>query len=108
MEKESKNFRTLDMYVCLCEGKTVNKAEESRRFGVDECSIQRDIDDIRAFLDERSASSGDGRTIEYDRTKKFFIMVGAEPWMRSLKFLTITALKRVNSERESNLCTLVN
>ena len=67
MEKESKNFRTLDMYVRLCEGKTVNKAEESRRFGVDERSIQRDIDDIRAFLDERSMS-GDGRTIVSTQT----------------------------------------
>lgn len=81
MEKESKNFRTLDMYVRLCEGKTVNKTEEARRFNVDERSIQRDIDDIRAFLDERSMISGDGRTIEYDRTKKGFIMVGAEPSM---------------------------
>lgn len=38
MEKETKNFRTLDRYVRLCEGKTVNKAEEARRFNVDECS----------------------------------------------------------------------
>lgn len=81
MGKESKNFRTLDMYVRLCEGKVINKAEESHRFGVDERSIQRDIDDIRAFLDEHSLSSGDGRTIEYDRTKKGFIMEGAEPSM---------------------------
>ncbi len=81
MGKESKNFRTLDMYIRLCEGKTVNKAEESHRFGVDERSIQRDIDDIRAFLDERSTTSGDGRTIEYDRAKKGFIMAGAEPSM---------------------------
>ena len=49
MEKEEKNYRTLDMYVCLCEGKTVNKAEDARRFNVDERSTQRDIDDIRAF-----------------------------------------------------------
>jgi len=81
MEKESKNFRTLDMYVRLCEGKIINKVEEARRFSVDERSIQRDIDDIRAFLDERSTSSGDGRTIEYDRSKKGFIMAGAEPSM---------------------------
>ena len=80
MEKESKNFRTLDMYVRLCEGKTVNKAEEASRFGLDERSIQRDIDDIRAFLDERSMS-GDGRTIEYDRIKKGFLMVGDAPSM---------------------------
>ena len=80
MGKESKNFRTLDMYVRLCEGKNVNKAEEARRFNVDERSIHRDIDDIRVFLDERSMS-GDGRTIEYDRIKKGFVMVGGEPSM---------------------------
>lgn len=78
--KESKNSRTLDMYVRLCEGRTISKVEESRRFGVDERSIQRDIDDIRAFLDERSMS-GDGMIIEYDRSKKGFIMVGEEPSM---------------------------
>lgn len=81
MDGKSKNARTLDIYVRLCEGKTVNKAEEARRFNVDERSIQRDIDDIRAFLDERSISFGDGRTIEYDRTKKGFVMEGAEPSM---------------------------
>jgi predicted DNA-binding transcriptional regulator YafY len=81
MERESKNFSTLDMFARLCEGKTVNKAEETCRFSVDERSIQRDIDGIGAFLDERSASSGDGRTIEYDCTKKGSIMVGVEPSM---------------------------
>lgn len=81
MDGKSKNARTLDIYVRLCEGKTVNKAEEARRFNVDERSIQRAIDDIRAFLDERSISFGDGRTIEYDRTKKGFVMEGAEPSM---------------------------
>lgn len=81
MEARRKNDRTLDMYVRFCEGKTINKTEEAYRFGVDERSIQRDIDDIRAFLDERSLSSKDGRTIEYDRTKKGFVMTGAEPSM---------------------------
>ena len=79
-DKQHKNCRTLNMYVRLCEGKVINKTEEARRFGVDERSIQRDIDDIRAFLDERSLS-GDGRKIEYDRIKKGFIMVGDEPSM---------------------------
>ena len=54
VDKQSKNARVLDLYERLCAGKVINKAEESRRFGVDERSIQRDIDDIRAFLDERA------------------------------------------------------
>lgn len=93
MERESKNFRTLDIYVRLCEGKIINKNEEARRFNVDERSIQRDIDDIRAFLDERSVSSGDGRTIEYERSKKGFIMVGAEPsMMTNSEILAVTKI----------------
>ena len=82
--KQSKNTRTLDMYARLCEGKVLNKAEEAERFGVDERSIQRDIDDIRAFLDERAVvNSSDTRVIEYDRRKKGFTMVGAEGSMMS-------------------------
>ena len=82
--RQSKNTRTLDMYARLCEGKVLNKAEEAERFGVDERSIQRDIDDIRAFLDERSVvNSSDTRAIAYDRGKKGFVMVGAEGSMMS-------------------------
>lgn len=49
MDKYSKNSRTLDLYVRFCEGKTIHKAAEAERFGVNERSVQRDIDDIRAF-----------------------------------------------------------
>lgn len=77
--KSSKNNRILNLYVSLCEGKIINKAREARRFGVDERSIQRDIDDIRAFLDEqRTEDSTDNRMIEYDRSKKGFVMTGEE------------------------------
>jgi len=81
METIRKNARTLEMYVRFCEGKPINKKEEALRFGVDERSIQRDIDDIRAFLDERRVGSKDTRTIEYDRAKKGFVLSGAEPSM---------------------------
>ena len=66
--KHSKNSRTLSMYVRLCAGKRINKAEEANRFGVDERSIQRDIDDIRAFLeDQKAESTAESREIVYDR-----------------------------------------
>lgn len=78
MKLYSKNGRVLNLYSRFCEGKTICKAEEAERFGVDERSIQRDIDDIRAFLDERSLTGTDTRTIEYDRGKKHYIMVGSE------------------------------
>lgn len=82
MDSKRKNARTLDMYVRLCEGKTINKKMEAQRFGVDERSIQRDIDDIRAFLCDRSDAIGrDTREVVYDRTKEGFIMVGDESSM---------------------------
>ena len=44
--KSNKNFRTLDIFVRLSQGKIIHKSEEASNFGVDERSIQRDIDDI--------------------------------------------------------------
>ncbi|MCR4649841.1 MAG: WYL domain-containing protein [Lachnospiraceae bacterium] len=78
MEKQHKNNRTLDMYVRLCEGKSINKREEAKRFGVDERSIQRDLDDIRAFLSGRAESAGDTREVVYDRAREGFVMTGSE------------------------------
>ena len=78
MDKQHKNSRTLDMYIRLCEGKSINKKEESKHFGVDERSIQRDIDDIRSFLADRSESTGDQREVVYDRAKEGFVMKGSE------------------------------
>lgn len=81
-EKQHKNMRTLDMYIRLCEGKVINKQQEAASFGVDERSIQRDIDDIRSFLSDRSAKDGkDTREIVYDRAKGGFVMAGEEPSM---------------------------
>lgn len=77
--KLSKNNRTLDLYTRFCKGKIIYKSEEARKFGVDERSIQRDIDDIRSFLDDCTITDSTGiRKIIYDRTKKGFIMTGNE------------------------------
>ena len=92
VDKQSKNARVLDLYERLCAGKVINKAEESRRFGVDERSIQRDIDDIRAFLDERAvADAGDTRWVIYDRQKKGFLMSGYQsPLMTNSEILAVS------------------
>lgn len=72
----SKNSRILDIYARLCEGKKINKKEESMRFGVAWRTIQRDIEDIRAFLEERTVLCADTRTVEYNRAGKHFEMCG--------------------------------
>lgn len=84
MEKQTKNERILDMYVRLCEGKCIQKAEEAVRFGVDERSIQRDIDDIRAFLgDQEVGEAAKHRKVIYDRNDKCFRMTGAQDALMS-------------------------
>lgn len=46
--KGDKIVRVLQMYAKLADGYVVNK-EEGQYYGVNECSIQRDINDIRNF-----------------------------------------------------------
>lgn len=93
-EKKSKNSRILDMYERLCAGKVLNKAEEARRFGIDERSVQRDIEDIRTFLDERRISDpGDNRQVCYDRKKKGYVLTGnPSPLMTNSEILAVSKI----------------
>ncbi len=79
MGSTKKITRTLDMYERLREGKTLRKREEAARFNVDARSIQRDIDDIRAFLSERNKEdSSDQRELVFDRSRRGYILIGSE------------------------------
>ncbi len=69
-EKGDKIKRVLQLYAKLTDGYIVNKAEEARNYGVNERSIQRDIDDIRNFMDEDSERTGVSNTVVYDRIEK--------------------------------------
>ena len=62
--------RVLQIYSKLLDGYVVNKAEEATQYGVNERSIQRDIDHIRNFLDDDSERTGIVNTIVYDRIEK--------------------------------------
>ena len=70
--KEDKISRVLDIYSRLMDGYVIRKSEEAVRFSVNERSIQRDIDDIRIFLDNDTSRSGYKNEVIYDRDKKGF------------------------------------
>lgn len=94
-EKWGKNSRVLDLYVRLCEGKLIKKEEEARRFQVDERSIQRDIDDIRAFIGNSVTEHGTQyeRGILYDRVSKGYKMTGnAECIMSNSEILAVSKI----------------
>ena len=68
--KEDKISRVLQIYSKLMEGYVVKKTEEAQYYGVNERSIQRDIEDIRNFLDMDSKRMGTEKTVIYDRQCK--------------------------------------
>lgn len=89
----SKNERILDLYERLCAGRTLHKAEEAVRFGIDERSVQRDLDDIRAFLAERNMEKGEDRQVIYDRQQKGFRLVGSpSPLMTNSEILAVSKI----------------
>ena len=62
--------RTLGIYTRLLGGYLVNKAEEAQRYGVNERTIQRDIDDIRNFLENDVENTGIINSVVYERIEK--------------------------------------
>ena len=62
--------RILSIYTKLMDGKIVNKAEEAAYYNVNERSIQRDIDDIRNFMEQSVVESGIVNEVIYDRKER--------------------------------------
>lgn len=56
----NKKFRVLEMYTKLLKGQDISKAEEARSYGMNERSIQRDIESIRHYLESDVSSSSYG------------------------------------------------
>lgn len=69
---DKKVERIIHLYNQLVEGEVLNKAKEAEKFAVNERSIQRDIEDIRAYLANDPES---GREFVYDRTRKGYVLI---------------------------------
>ncbi len=68
--KDNQVTRVLGIYTKLINGHLINKAEEAERYGVNERTIQRDIDEIRNHLENEAEDTGFINSIIYDRIKK--------------------------------------
>ena len=77
---DKKTERIISLYKRIISGEVIYKAEEAARFGVNEKSIQRDIEDLRAHF---SKEPGNSARLIYDRTKKGYLLVD-----RNLETLT--------------------
>ncbi|TCS72778.1 WYL domain-containing protein [Muricomes intestini] len=70
--KSDKIERVLGIYTKLMNGYLVSKAEEAVNYGVNERSIQRDIDDIRNYLEADGERVGCINSVIYDRIGKCY------------------------------------
>ena len=70
LEKNDKVERILAIYTKLMNGQVVNKSDEACKYGVNERSIQRDIDDIRNFFELDLEDKGYLNQVVYDRALK--------------------------------------
>ena len=73
--KGSKTERVLVLYTKLLNGQVVNKAQEALTYGVNERSIQRDIDALRDFLREQYST----QDVVYDRKASGYRLVNNVP-----------------------------
>lgn len=93
MEKRSKTGRIIDIYTRLCDGEIIQKEIEAQRFDVDLRSIQRDIDDIRAYLSDKTVLNGSSCQIVYDRKRKGFVLAGYQsPVMSNSEILAVSKI----------------
>lgn len=75
--KGSKAFRLLNMYERLNQGEALCKERLADDFGISLKTVQRDIDDLRAYLSEMHITERDA-SIRYDRSRNCYFMVRLE------------------------------
>lgn len=83
MIRNDKTFRILSMYDKLSSGKVLFKSEEANSFQVNEKSIQRDIEDIREYLDTQFAQTGIENRLIYDHRQNGYRLEHSERIMLS-------------------------
>ncbi|XWN52194.1 WYL domain-containing protein [Anoxybacillus flavithermus] len=91
-EQCSKPWRILSIYDRLREGETILKKQEANRFSVDEKTIQRDIEELRAYIAD---TFYDSVTIDYDRQKRGYVWRQEESKQRCLTNEDILIISKI-------------
>lgn len=86
---ENKTERIITIYKMLMDGEIINKLALADRFGVNVRSIQRDIEDLRAYFADNSELMGGHFSVIYDHKKKGFRLEGDSKKMSSGEFLAV-------------------
>ena len=85
----NKGFRLLSIYERLNKGELVNKETLAMDFGVSLKTIQRDIDDLRAYLTETHFTESEV-SIKYDKAQNGYYLVRLErEWLTNKEVLSL-------------------
>lgn len=85
----NKGFRLLNIYERLNKGETVHKSDLSKSFHVSEKTVQRDIDDLRAYLSETHFTESE-ISIKYDKMRDGYYLVRMErEWLTNEEVLAL-------------------
>lgn len=90
-EKDIKVNRILTMYSKLVHGEIVNKKEMAEVFNVNEKTIQRDLEDIRAYFSDNRESLG-SKDIVYRRDKKGYSLDNRDNVLTREDILAVTKI----------------
>ncbi|WP_407311740.1 helix-turn-helix transcriptional regulator [Desulfosporosinus sp. SB140] len=89
-DRLAKTIRILSLYETLSRGNIVNKQQASVKFSVSKKAIQRDINDLRAYLEEQSLNGESCNiSINYNRVKKGYEMLWESAWLTQEEVLAI-------------------
>ncbi|MGN0483518.1 MAG: helix-turn-helix transcriptional regulator [Lachnospiraceae bacterium] len=86
---ESKTERILTIYKMLLDGEVVNKMRIADHFHVTPRSVQRDIEDIRAYFSNNSEMVGENFSVIYDHKKKGFRLTNDSEKMSGGELLSV-------------------
>ena len=85
----NKGFRLLNIYELLNKGELISKSELAKRYCVTEKTIQRDIDDLRAYLADTHFTEGEV-SIRYDKSRFGYSLVRMErEWFTNEEVLAL-------------------
>lgn len=82
--------RVLQLYTKLLKGEMINKAKEAEAANVTVRSIQRDLDDLRAFFDEQAAAGKESYDLVYSRKEHgYYLKAKDAPTFSNSEILAI-------------------
>ncbi len=105
--KGNKAFRLLNIYERLNKGEGINKESLSAEFGVSQKTVQRDIDDLRAYLTEMHFAEEEV-SIKYVRSENRYYLVRFErEWFTNEEALALCKIllesRAFNKDENSKL-----